>query len=112
MGEVSRFQHGVKIGTDGDTPTEISMVKKYTVTFDPATIGANSSAEKTVAVTGLNVGDIPILVKPTCTAGIGIGNVRVSAANTLAVTFVNASSSDINPASESYTVLVFTPGTD
>jgi hypothetical protein len=43
------------------------------------------------------------ITKPTAQAGLGIVNTRVSAANTVAVTFINATASPITPtASEVY----------
>ncbi|NBV79044.1 MAG: hypothetical protein EBR62_04180 [Verrucomicrobia bacterium] len=80
-----------------------------TFTFDPASVAAATSAEQTVTVNGLKVGDVVVLSKPTATAGVGIVNCRVSAANTLAVTFVNATASPVDPASETYTAFWFRP---
>jgi hydrogenase maturation factor len=80
-----------------------------TFTFDPASVAAATSAEQTVTVSGLKTGDVVALTKPTATAGVGIVNVRVSAANTLAVTFMNATASSVDPASETYTLFWFRP---
>ena len=80
-----------------------------TFTFDPASVAAATSAEQTVTVNGLKTGDVVVLTKPTLTAGVGIVNVRVSAANTLAVTFMNATASPVDPASETYTLFWFRP---
>ena len=112
MGQTNRFQHGIKVGADSDEPTEIETIKVYTVTYNPADLAANQTTEDTVTVTGLAVGDVPLVVKPTMTAGVGIVNARVSAANTLAITWMNTTAASVNPASEDYTVLVFTPGSD
>lgn len=81
----------------------------YSVTWNPASVAAATSAEQTVTVNGLQVGDVPVLVKPTLSAGLGIGNVRVSAANTLAVTLVNATAGAIDAGSEVYTLMTFRP---
>lgn len=96
------------IGSGG---TDFSLVKVYTATINPASIAAATSAEQTFTVTGLAVGDIPVVVKPTATAGVGIVNARVSATDTLAVTFMNATAGALDPASESYTILAFRPAT-
>jgi hypothetical protein len=80
-----------------------------TFTIYPASVAAATSAEQTVTVNGLKVGDVVALTKPTLTAGVGIVNVRVSAANTLAVTFMNATASSVDPASETYTLCWFRP---
>lgn len=77
------------------------------VTLDPAAVSAATSAEQTFTVAGLLPGDIVIAVnKPSATAGVGIVNARVSAANTLAMTFMNATAGSLNPASESYVVVI------
>lgn len=74
-------------------------------TASPAQVAANTTAEQTFTVTGLLAGDVVFVNKPTSQAGLGIAGVRVSAANTIAVTFVNATASPITPtASETYQV--------
>jgi hypothetical protein len=87
----------------------IGGISIYTATINPASVAAATSAEQTFTVTGLEVGDIPVVVKPTASAGLGLVNARVSAANTLALTFMNATASPIDAASESYTILAFRP---
>lgn len=78
-----------------------------TATLDPASVAAATSAEQTFTVPGLKVGDAVYVNKPTATAGVGIVNARVSAANTLALTFMNATAGAVDPASEVYTILYF-----
>lgn len=80
-------------------------VQTFTVTFDPASVSANTTSEQTVTVAGLTTNDIVYVNKPTHTAGLVIGGARVSAADTLAVTYGNLTGSAINPASESYFVV-------
>lgn len=84
-------------------------ITKYTPTLSPAAVAANTTAEQTFTVTGLAVGDIAIRPnKPTAQAGLGIVGVRVSAANTLAITFSNNTASPITPtASEVYSFVAF-----
>lgn len=79
----------------------------FDVTLNPASVAANTTAEQDFTVSGLGINDIPLsLIKPTLTAGIGIGNIRVKAANTLSVTFINATAGAIDPASETYKLVV------
>lgn len=80
-------------------------VQTYTVTWNPAAVSANTSAEQTVTVTGLQTTDIVYVNKPTTDAGLGIVGARVSAANTLAVTFGNFTGLSINPGSEVYKIV-------
>lgn len=76
--------------------------------LSPALIAQGTSAEQTFPCNGLAVGDFVAVSKPTTQAGLSIGNARVSAANTLAITFVNTPSAggNITPtASETYLIL-------
>lgn len=91
----------------GASGTEITQIRVFTATIDPASVAAATSAEQTFTVTGLATGDKVLVSKPTATAGIGIVNARVSAADTLALTFMNATAGAIDPASESYTIIAF-----
>ena len=79
----------------------------------PTLVGTLTTAEKTmtlVTAAGSNfqiaATDLVFASKPTSQAGLGVGNVRASAGNTLAVTFSNFTSATITPtASQSYTVV-------
>lgn len=80
--------------------------RAYDVTISPAQVAANTTAEQTFTVTGLTTQDIVNVNKPTAQAGLGIAGFRVTAANTLGITFVNATAAPITPtASETYKVL-------
>ena len=71
-----------------------------------AQVNTITTSEQTVTVPGLEVGDFVSVVKPTHQAGLGVVNARVSAKNTLAITFVNPTAAGITPtASEIYLVL-------
>ena len=86
-----------------------NLVKQsvISVTLSPAEVAANTSAEQTFTVNGLRAGDFVSVNKPTAQAGLGIVGSRVSAANTLAVTFGNFTASGITPtAAQVYLVLV------
>lgn len=83
----------------------IRKVDSFEATIDPAAIAANTSAEQTFTVTGLLVDHVVTVNKPTATAGIGIVGARVSAANTLAITFMNSTGGALNPGSETYSVV-------
>lgn len=91
--------------TLGASGTAITQMRVYTPTIDPASVAANTTAEQTFTVSGLTTADKVIVNKPTSTAGLGIVNVRVSAADTLAITFGNFTGIAIDPASEVYSVI-------
>jgi hypothetical protein len=85
----------------------IQSIYHISVTLSPAAVGGASAttAEQTFTVQGLRVGDVVYVSKPTAQAGLGIVGARVSAANTLAITFVNVTTSAITPtAGEVYQV--------
>lgn len=88
----------------GAAGTPITQVRVYSQALDPASVAANTTAEQTFTVTGLTTADKVFVNKPTNTAGLGIVNARVSAADTLAITFGNFTGLAIDAASETYTI--------
>ena len=74
-------------------------------TYNPGSIAAATTAEQTVTVPGVEVGDFVVVEKPTLTAGVGIVNARVSAINTVAIQWVNATAAPVDPGSETYRLL-------
>lgn len=86
--------------------TPITQLIIYTPTLSPAIVNANTTAEQTFTVTGLTTADkIMFVEKPTAQAGLGIVGHRVSAADTLAITFSNNTGVGITPtASQVYKV--------
>jgi hypothetical protein len=106
--DAATFKGPVKIGLDG---SDIKQLKRYTPTLSPAAVAANTTAEQTFTVTGLAVGDVVIAVnKPTAQAGLSIAGYRVSAVNTLAITFGNHTGASITPtAGQTYELLVWRP---
>lgn len=63
-----------------------------TITWSSATIAGNTTSELTATIGGLQVGDYcdAFLSNGAMTTGLQISNMRASAANTLAVTWVNS----------------------
>lgn len=82
------------------------LPRHYDVIISPAQVAANTTAEQTFALIGLNTADLVYVNKPTAQAGLGIVGCRVSAADTLAITFSNNTASPITPtASQTYKVI-------
>lgn len=80
-------------------------ILRGSVTLTPALIAQATTAEQTVTVKGLKIGDQVSLTKPTAQAGLGIVGARVSAADTLAITFCNVpSGGNLTPTSEVYQI--------
>ena len=89
-----------------------NLVKQsvISVTLSPASVAINTTAEQTFTVNGLLTGDFVSCNKPTAQAGLGIVGCRVSAANTLAITFSNNTAASITPtAAQVYLILVTRP---
>lgn len=89
----------------GSSGTEMTQIRVYSQALDVASVAAATSAEQTFTVTGLTTADKVIVNGPAQTAGLGIVNARVSAANTLALTFMNATAGALDPASATYTIV-------
>lgn len=85
--------------------TAITKIVVYSQSLDVASVAINTTAEQTFTVTGLTTADKVFVNKPSLTAGLGVVNARVSAANTLAITFVNATGTAIDPAAETYAIV-------
>lgn len=97
------------IGTD-QYVSPIRGLYKFATLLSPVLVAANTTAEQLLTVPGLKVGDIILSInKPTAQAGLGIVGARVSAANTLAVTFVNDTAGGLTPtAAETYQIVAAT----
>jgi len=76
----------------------------YSPALTPVAVAANTTAEQTFTVTGLISGTGVWVNKPSSQPGLGIGGVRISGTNTLAVTYTNSSTASITPTAETYTV--------
>ena len=85
-----------------------NVIHVYKQTLSPAQVAANTTAEQTLIVTGLKASDTVLsVVKPTADAGLGIVGARISADDTLAITFANVTAGALTPtASEDYLVMV------
>ena len=79
------------------------------VTIDPASVATITTAEQTFTVPGLRPTDMVYVSKPALSAGLGVAGARVSANDTLAITFVNPTAGAIDAASEVWSVLVLRP---
>jgi hypothetical protein len=82
----------------------------FSLTLSPTLAAPNTSAEQTFASTGIGLltTDLVVVQKPTAQAGLVLGGSRVSAADTLAITFGNLTAATITPtASQVYLVGVF-----
>lgn len=72
----------------------------------PSQVATITAPEQTFTVNGLIVGDFVQVMKPSAQAGLGIAGARVTAANTLGITYVNPTAGNITPTAETYVILV------
>ena len=89
---------------DASNLTPVSTLFIIRQTLTPVSVAANSAVEQTLNVPGVQVGDSIDVNKPSTQAGLSIGNVRVSAANTLAIQYVNTTAGAIVPTAETYII--------
>ena len=78
-------------------------------TLSPAQVAINTTAEQTFTVPGLRLSTdvITAISKPTAQAGLGVVGWRVTANDTLGITFSNNTAGAITPtASEDYLIQV------
>jgi hypothetical protein len=83
----------------------VNNIVNYSETLTPASVAANTTAEQTFTITGLTTNDVVIVNKPSLDAGLGIVNVRVSTADTLAITYCNVTAGGLTPTSETYEII-------
>lgn len=86
----------------------VSGLGVATVTLSPASVAANTTAEQTFTVPGVRATDVFIdVTKPTSQAGLGIVGFRVTAENTVGITFSNNTASPIVPtAGQAYLIVI------
>lgn len=78
-----------------------------TPSLNPASINATTVADQTFTVKGLTT-DMAVAINwPSLSAGIVIGNVEVSAANTLKIRFYNTTASPVDIGATNVKVIAF-----
>ncbi len=94
--KVQHFGAGLTVGAP--TNAALNRYAKYTATFSPAIVAANTCAEQTFTVTGLQAADIAVNGDPKPTHQAGLGETWiVCAPNTAAVNFCNTTAAGITP---------------
>ena len=85
--------------------TNITGLTVYTPSLTPAAVTAQTTSNQTFTVSGLATTDKVIVNGPVPTAGTGIVNARVSAANTLMLTFINTTATAATPVAGTYNII-------
>jgi hypothetical protein len=98
--------HHAALGIGGGT--ELTKITVYSQTITPSSVGAATVAEQTFTVTGLTTAD-KIIVNPAAIANAtGLAGFRVSAADTLAVRFVNPTAGALTPTAGTWQIIAIT----
>ena len=86
----------------------INELQIVSLALTPSAVGANTTAQQTFTVTGVKVGEVVVAVeKPSHQAGLGIVGARVTAVDTVGITFSNNTGAGITPtAGETYDFVV------
>ena len=91
----------------GTYPTRGNLVYDFFIgpTLTPIAVLGNTSAEQPFTIPGIQTNDtLDINFNGVQTAGIGIVNVRVSAANTIQIMFQNSTAGSLTPAAGQYII--------
>lgn len=86
----------------------INELQIVSVALTPSAVSANTTAQQTFTVPGVKTTDVVISVeKPSHQAGLGIVGARVTAADTVGITFSNNTGAGITPtAGETYDFVI------
>ena len=97
----------VQPGQAGLNPRTTANIVVYATTQTPTSVAPNTSGERAMTITGVLAADMVAVVnKPTSQAGLAVGTARVSAANTIQVTFGNLTAATVTPTvGETYEVI-------
>lgn len=87
--------------------TALTKAVVYTPNLTPANVAANTTAEEAFTVTGLATGDTVAVAVPGLAAGVGLVGARVSAADTLALTFGNFTAGALAPPAGVFRVIAW-----
>lgn len=92
----------IKLGAVGSTT--ITGLGKISQSLTPVSVATTATAEQTFTVPGLRVGDQVSLSPPGINPGVAPVCARVSANNTLAVTFINSTAGALVPTAGVYQI--------
>ncbi len=92
----------------GITLGNVYGIMVASVAITPASVGAATTAEQTFTVPGVLPGDY-VDVTGVTQNGVGIGQARVTAANTVGIRFINSTAGALTPTAGTYQFLVVRP---
>lgn len=92
----------IKVG--GVPSSVVRAWGRISQSLTPVSVATVATVEQTFTVPGLQVGDQVTVTPPSITTGVAPVCARVSAANTLAVTFINSTAGALVPAAGVYQI--------
>lgn len=90
----------------GAGSSTLSAVGRISQSLTPVSVATITCAEQAFTVPGLLVGDAVVVTPPSITAGVAPVCARVSAANTLQITFCNPTAGSLTPAAGVYQIQI------
>jgi hypothetical protein len=87
------------------TATVLRQIATYSVTLAPGSVAATSVSEQAFTVNGLALNDKVFVNSPAPTAGVALASARVSAANTIAISWVNPTAGAHTPPTGTYLIV-------
>lgn len=92
----------------GTTIPRGNMINSFVIapTLTPVAVGANTAAEQSFTILGLQVGDqiSAMSFNGAYTVNVDVANLRVSAANTLTISYQNNTGSSVTPPAGVYLI--------
>lgn len=85
--------------------SEVRSIQYIEADLDPGSVDANTVERQSFTVEGLTTEDIVVVNPPALDTGLEILNWRVSARDTLQITFWNTTGSPINADEQTYKIL-------
>jgi len=97
--------NSLKIGLTSIS-TVITGIGRIGVNITPASVAAATSAPQTFTVPGAQVGDAVFVTPPAVNPGVAPVTARVSAADTVSISFMNATAGALVPSAGVYQFLL------
>lgn len=103
---MSSVQCGFAAGL-GDMPAPMAayLPRAYQLTITPALTATIVAAEQTFTCTGLSTDDAVFVSPPGVTASLGLASARVTAADTIGITWVNPTAGSLTAPAGVYKVI-------
>lgn len=89
----------------GAAGTPITQIRVYSPNLSPGSVPAQSISRQAFSVTGLATSDKVVVNPPSSSGNVALSAARVSATDTLELSFVNPSGGALTPTSGVHTVL-------